>query len=220
MRQRRYGHKRRADVLTLALLAAAALCLATGKTDVYRAAAVFARSGAGPQTVTLLLPGQEWYLLRDGGKAVAACSTLIEAQIAQDARASGMEISTLKAQPLELRITAEKPKADALQEAAGIVERTLSALRAMEALEEPARVEFARLREAEVTAAWRKIRRQLNGVENPVAMGLAGLVGACRETLAALAKSAEDHVLQQVRADLAQQYAAYVEYASGIREEE
>ena len=119
----------RADLLSLLLIAAACACLWLGYANVYDAVAVFARERAEPETVTLLLPAQQWYVVREDGRTVAACASLIEAEIARDARASATEIAALKAESIELRVTAEKRCAEALEEAAAAVERTLSALK-------------------------------------------------------------------------------------------
>ena len=98
----------RADLLSLLLIAAACACLWLGYANVYDAVAVFARERAEPETVTLLLPAQQWYVVREDGRTVAACASLIEAEIARDARASATEIAALKAESIELRVTAEK----------------------------------------------------------------------------------------------------------------
>lgn len=202
----------RADVLSLLLIAAACACLWLGYADVYDAAAVFARERAKPETVTLLLPAQQWYVVREDGRAVAACASLIEAEIARDARAADTEIAALKAESIELRVTAEKRCAGALEEAAASVERTLSALNAMDALSPQERMDFAALRASDLSAAARRAARALSGVQNPVAMGLSGLANACAAAMQTLASSADDAALYQTRAELAQQYAAYAEY--------
>lgn len=135
-RRNRFGQRVRVDLLTLALVLAAGACVGAGMTDAMDVAAVFAPQDAGTtQTATLLLPQQQWYLLYEGGQAVAACATLLEAEIAREQRNVALEIESVNADALELRVTAEKSRLDALQEAANVVERTLSALRAMEVLE-------------------------------------------------------------------------------------
>lgn len=202
----------RADLLSLLLIAAACACLWLGYANVYDAAAVFARERAEPETVTLLLPEQQWYVVREDGRTVAACASLIEAEIARDARASATEIAALKAESIELRVTAEKRCAEALEEAAAAVERTLSALNAMNSLSPGERMDYAALRASELAAVSRRVSRALSGVQNPVAMGLSGLANACAAAMRTLASSADDAALAQARAELAQQYAAYAEY--------
>ena len=67
----RARNKTRADFLTLLLALAAGACLFFEKADLTQAAAVFAHEPSAPQTVTLLLPARQWYLVRDGGRGAA-----------------------------------------------------------------------------------------------------------------------------------------------------
>lgn len=222
-RRNRFGQRTRVDLLTLALVLAAGACVGAGMTDAMDVAAVFAPQDAGTtQTATLLLPQQQWYLLYEGGQAVAACATLLEAEIAREQRNVALEIESVNADALELRVTAEKSRLDALQEAANVVERTLSALRAMEVLEPQERTQYAQLRQAELRTDCRTIGARLEGVENPVAMGLAGLANACLAAMEDLAESAQDQELNAARATLVQQYVSYAAYveAQGGGEQE
>lgn len=213
MRSGRARRRFRPDWLTLAATLAATLCLATGQTDWQALSAVFAQESRAPQTVTLLLPAQQWFLLREGGRAVAACSTLMEAEMAREEMSERMEIARLEAGALELRVTAEARRTRVLGDAAGAVERTLSALRAMNALPQAERESLAALRAAELASVCRRAQRQLGGVDNAAVMGLAGLAGASRNAMDELAQDASEEALWRVRAALAEQYAAYVAWA-------
>lgn len=208
----RARNKTRADFLTLLLALAAGACLFFEKADLPQAAAVFAHEPSAPQTVTLLLPARQWYLVRDGGRGAAACATLIDAEIARDAYAPHGEIALVQAEAVELRITAEKRRAQALREAAETVDQTLTALSAMDALAPQERMEYAALHAPEMTRANRAAQRRLQGVKNPAAMGLAGLANACASAMSALAETADDAALLRERAALAEQYAAYAAY--------
>ena len=198
----RARNKTRADFLTLLLALAAGACLFFEKADLPQAAAVFAHEPSAPQTVTLLLPARQWYLVRDGGRGAAACATLIDAEIARDAYAPHGEIVLVQAEAVELRITAEKRRAQALREAAETVDQTLTALSAMDALAPQERMEYAALRAPEMTRANRAAQRRLQGVKNP----------ACASAMSALAETADDAALLRERAALAEQYAAYAAY--------
>lgn len=208
----RARRKSRPDFFTLPLILAAGACLFFGLTDAPQTAAVFARGQPAPQTVTLLLSPRQWYLVRDGGQSIAAYAMLIDAEIARSAAAPHGEITPVQTDSIELRVTAEKRRAQALREAAETVDATLSALFAMDALTPQERMEYAALRAAESSRASRAAQRRLSGVTNPVAMGLAGLANACASAMEALSQAADDAALARERAALASQYAAYAAY--------
>lgn len=208
----RARRKSRPDFFTLPLILAAGACLFFGLTDAPQTAAVFARGQPAPQTVTLLLSQRQWYLVRDGGQSIAAYATLIDAEIARSAAAPHGEITPVQTDAIELRVTAEKRRAQVLREAAETVDATLSALFAMDALTPQERMEYAALRAVESSRASRAAQRRLSGVTNPVAMGLAGLANACASAMEALSQAADDATLARERAALATQYAAYAAY--------
>lgn len=92
----------------------------------------------------------------------------------------------------------------------------------MEVLEPQERTQYAQLRQAELRTDCRTIGARLEGVENPVAMGLAGLANACLAAMEDLAESAQDQELNAARATLVQQYVSYAAYveAQGGGEQE
>lgn len=123
-----------------------------------QAASAFAPMEDSAARVELSMPARCWYLVDSDGAPVAACDTLLEAELARASYGALASVRTLETEAVSLNVTATRAQREALQNGLAALLRTLD----------------TRAPAPQKTAD--ALGRALLGTENAVARGLAGLV--------------------------------------------
>jgi hypothetical protein len=206
-------------LLTCAVvLLAVAACVLISPPTAQEVAAVFAPGGqVQPEGVTAVsLPARNWYLVEAGGKAVAACGALIEAEILRDASEPLAEVRRVQTEEIALRVTAAANQAQAMRESADALMETFRSLEQMAYLPEAEAKKAAQDAVVRLSGVTLAAEQALSGVENPVVRGLTGLVGSCHSVMTDLSLTATADAVQRGHALLVQQYEAFYEYLSEL----
>lgn len=211
---RRHGGRAGGCVLMgLTLLLAAAACLLLQPPRARDVAALFAFSTPeAARSEVLSLPARGWYLVESDARAVAACETLLEAELVRERYGPLAGVRYLETKAVDLRVTASPAQLDALAHSAQALEDAFAALQTIAGLEAQEAAAAAEALRTRLESVCQALDGALVGTDHPVVRGLAGLVYSAREAARTLAENAEAGAAEEASAALALQYEAFTAY--------
>lgn len=217
IRRGRQGGSGGSLLTAFVVLLAIGACLLYAPPTPEEVVAVFGKGSIAPasEVSAIVLPEKNWYLVVSGGKPVAACGALLEAEIAREAQGELSSIEQISTEEITLRVTASPSQLEALQQGADALSDTFTLLEQMVHIPPEDAVAVARMTEASLAALCGKLDHELRGTENPVVRGLSGLVGSCKDAMSDLQNGASLAQVQKTLAGLAQQYQSYTLFLSG-----
>lgn len=174
-------------------------------------ASVFAHGAATPAAndAAIRLPEMNWFLVISNSHAVAACGTLLEAEIIRDTYGELAGVQLVETNEIAMRVTASQAQLTALRQGADAIIESLNALGQMTRLSMTDAASLAGASYRSLSNLYGDMETSLSGTQNPVARGLMGLVASCREVMSNLLVDASSAYIQAQYAGLVQQYEAY-----------
>ena len=181
-------------------------------------AAVFAKGYSSKTSSgdTIVLPSKSWFLVISNSQAVAACGTLMEAEIIRESYGEFSSIQAVEANPISMRVTASKQQMAALSQGADTLMEVFANLDRMAHLPPEDAAAHAKNNYQHLSKLFDTMDAALSGTQNTVARGLCGLIASCREVMGDLSVNPTTQRIQYQYASLVQQYVAYTDFLAGI----
>lgn len=203
------------------VLMAAAACLLVSPPKVTDVVAVFAKGTPPPNAAVeaVGLPAMEWFLVEANGQAVAACGELLEAELIRQSFGGTASVRRVTTDEVSMKFTAPAQQLAALRESADALVgafRTLERMARMPPAEAQSAAKIALMNLDDLCG---RVDRTLANVENPIARGLAGLAGSCREAMETLSRGTTEAETRKKHASLALQYASYIAFLHSTKGE-
>lgn len=213
LRQRQQGTG--GGLLTFAvMLMTVSACVLVSPPKLEDVAAVFShrtvKSAANDAAVSL--PAKNWFLVISDSKAVAACQTLIEAEIICDSYGELASLQAVETSAIAMQITASNEQLSALRQGADAMMEVFSDLDRMAHLNAEDAASLAALNTENLSKLCRTMDAALSGTQNAVVRGLSGLIASCREAMSNLSANPTMPRIQHQYASLVQQYASYTDF--------
>ena len=205
--------------LTLAVvLMAVGACLLMSPPKPLEVASIFSHRSAAqtPGGAPIVLPAKSWFLVISNSQAVAACGSLMEAEIIRDSYGELAGIQAVEAAPISMRVTAPDAQQTALRQGADSIIEVFRTLDKMAHLSPEDAASCAKSSHQCLMKLYDTMDTAFSGTQNAVARGLCGLVGACCEAMSELSANPTTNRIQYQYVSLVQQYAAYTDYLAGI----
>jgi len=199
------------------LLMTAGACLLLSPPKPLDVASVFANGSAGSAgSASVVLPAKNWFLVISNSKAVAACGTLMEAEIIRVSYGELASVQAVEATPISMRVTASEQQMEALRQGADTMLEVFKSLDRMAHLPPEDAAAHAKNNYQHLSKLFDTMDAALSGTQNTVARGLCGLIASCREVMGDLSVNPTTQRIQYQYASLVQQYVAYTDFLAGI----
>lgn len=160
----------------------------------------------------IFLPSQSWFLVISNSQAVAACTSLIEAEIIRDAYGELASVQGVETSEISMRVTATNAQIGALSQGADAIIEALHNLDAMAHLSKADAIVLASTAYQDLSNRYASMETALSGTQNAVARGLMGLVATCRQVMSDLLADTSLPHIHYAFAGVVQQYEAYTIY--------
>ena len=219
-------HKRHANTggvwLSIAVIVlTVAACLLISPPQVADVASIFSNGSRKPVVSTqddgvVRLGEKSWFLIISDSKAVAACNSLIEAEIVRASYGELASIQAIETEEIAMTITASPAQMDTLRKGADILMESFDSFERMTNLSAENAAALAQKMHTELAQVYDTMEAALSGTQNAVVRGLMGLVGSCKEIMANLTQAPTSPQIHGQYAGFVQQYEAYALFLTTI----